>query len=40
MENILQGFNIRSDDPEEWISDQKDRIVEIIKLEEQNEKRI
>ena len=40
MKNTLEGISIKSDDTEEWISIQENRIVEITQLEDQKEKRI
>ena len=39
MKYTLQEIN-RSDNAEEWISNQEDRLVEITKLGDQKEKRI
>lgn len=37
MKNTLKGIINGSDDAEEWINDQEDRIVEITQLEDQKE---
>ena len=33
MKNSQQGINIKSDNTEEWISNQENRIVEVTQLE-------
>ena len=38
MKNSQQGINIKSDNTEEWISNQENRIVEVTQLENQKEK--
>lgn len=40
MKSTWEGINSRSDDAEEWISNQKDRIIEVKQLDDQKEKRI
>ena len=40
MKKSQQGINRKSDDTEEWTSNQEDRIVEVAQLEDQKEKRI
>ena len=39
MKNTLEGIKGRLDDTEEWISDLKDRVVEITQAEQKNEKK-
>ena len=38
MKNSQQGINIKSDNTEEWISNQENRIVEVTQLEDQKRK--
>ena len=38
MKKSQQGINRKSDDTEEWTSNQEDRIVEVTQLEDQKEK--
>ena len=38
MKKSQQGINIKSDNTEEWISNQENRIVEVTQLENQKEK--
>ena len=40
VKNALEGINSTSDDTEEWISSQENRIVEFTQLEDKKEKRI
>ena len=40
MKKSQQGINSKSDDTEEWTSNQENRIVEVAQLEDQKEKRI
>ena len=39
MKNSQQGINIKSDNTEEWISNQENRIVEVTQLGDQKEKK-
>lgn len=38
MKNTLERINRKSDDAEQWISNQEDRIVELTQLEDKKEK--
>lgn len=38
MKNTLKGINSRSDDAEEWVGNQEDRLMEIMQLEDQEKK--
>lgn len=40
LENTLEGFNIRLDEVEEWISGLKDKAVTLNQTEQQKEKKI
>ena len=40
MKKSWQGINSKSEDTEEWTSNQENRIVEVAQLEDQKEKRI
>lgn len=40
LENTLEGFNIRLDEVEEWISGLKDKAVTLNQTEQQKEKKL
>ena len=40
MKTSWQGINSKSEDTEEWTSNQENKIVEVAQLEDQKEKRI